>query len=309
MFEDKMGRNQMKLIDDPLTRKGCELWLQRVLSYYGEEGGVDVEIIEGQLILNEKTADYIYSEFTPGVTEYVPGSRPLLEKVVNETLPGSMTEREKALALMRRVRDNRDCGLARPNLFHGGSEEELLKRGALMCNEVSRLFVCLCQIAGMPARVHCAHITGHMMAEVQTDGKWGWIDPMKGVAPVNDNGEPAGAWELHLDPSLFERQPQSVWDDIRPPFTYFGKDEKAPMELMLVMARNRDCYFHPKEANAIGNYFVWEYGNYTFPWTINGVDPARRLEVKRLEILNRKALGWPDYAFNPDLFDDTLGPR
>ena len=31
MFEDKMGLNQHLIIDDPLIRKGCELWMQRVL--------------------------------------------------------------------------------------------------------------------------------------------------------------------------------------------------------------------------------------------------------------------------------------
>ena len=186
MFESQRGRRQMLLIDDPMTRKGCELWLERVLGFYGQDGGVDVEIIDEQIILNDKTVEYLYGDYTPRKLAYVPGSRPMLEAIVREHVNPGMSERDKALALMRRVRDNQDHGLARPDLFAGGSEEDLLKRGALTCNEVSRLFVCLCQIAGLPARTHGSHISGHMMTEVLTDGRWGWIDPMKGLAAVKD---------------------------------------------------------------------------------------------------------------------------
>ena len=309
MFERQRGRNQMALIDDPLTRRGCELWLQRVLAYYGEDGGVDVEIIDDQVILNEKTVDYLYSDYTPLETHYVPGSRPMLEAIVAEHVAEGMAQREKALALMRRVRDNRDSGLARPELFCGGTEEELVKRGAIMCNEVARLFVCLCQIAGLPARVMGAHISGHMMTEVYIDGRWGWIDPMKGIAPVNDAGQPASVWELFRDPALFERQPQSVWDDIRPTKVYFGRQERDPRNIAYDMAKNRDCYFHPREAIALGNYFVWEHERYTYPWRIEPADPRRLAEVRIAETQNRKAAGWPDYYFNPHLPHKPIGPK
>lgn len=309
MFEDVRGRNQMAICEDLLTRKGVEFWLERVLGFYGEDGGVDVEVIDDQLILNQRTVDYIYSEFTPLEIKYVPGSRPMLEAVVREQVREGMSEREKALALMRRVRDNQDHGLARPNLFSGGDEEELLKRGALMCNEVSRLFACLCQIAGLPARLSCAHISGHMMSEVLTEGKWSWIDSMKGVAAVNDRDEPASVWELVQDPALFERQPKSVWDDCRPPAVVFGSEQRDPLNLIFTMARYRDCYFHPREAVAIGNYFVWEHDKYTFPWRIKAADPERLAHARREEMLNRREAGWPDYYFNAQLFKEELKPR
>ena len=170
-FAAYRGRKQGAIFADSRTRRGCALWLDRVLGYYGEKGGVDVEIIDGQLGLCAKTADYLYSDFTPLAVPYVRGSRPLLEQTVAEVVKPRMGEREKALAIMRRCRDNRDKGLAKPDLFCGGTEEELLKRGALMCNEISRVFICLCQVAGLPARVYSAHISGHMMAEVHADGK------------------------------------------------------------------------------------------------------------------------------------------
>ena len=54
MFEDEMGFNQAKLAADPLTARGIELWIERVLGFYGGSpedpapGGVDVQVIPGQ---------------------------------------------------------------------------------------------------------------------------------------------------------------------------------------------------------------------------------------------------------------------
>lgn len=299
----------MDLIDDPLTRKGCELWLERVLGFYGEDGGVDVEIIDDQIILNDKTADYLYSDYTPTDIKYVPGSRPMLEAVVAQHVRDGMSDRDKAIALMRRVRDNQDHGLAQPGLFNGGSEEDLLKRGALMCNEVSRVFVCLCQIAGLPARIHGAHISGHMMTEVLTDGQWGWIDPMKGLAPVKDDGTPASVWNLMHDPTCFERQTPEFWNDCRPPHMFFGTHQRDPRNIAHTMAKNRDCYFHPREANCIGNYFVWEFDRYTYPWRIEPADTDRLERARHGEYLNRRELGWPDFYFNHYLFNEELKTR
>jgi len=311
LFDEFMGRNQGRIFADPLTVRGCELWLERVLGYYGERGtgGVDVQIIDGQLGLCARTAEFLYSRFTPPEIRYVRGSRPMLEAAVAEVVRPGMSGREKSLAIMRRCRDNRDRGLARPDLFCGGTEEELLKRGAIMCNEISRVFICLCQVAGMPARVFSSHISGHMMAEVFADGKWAWVDPLFGLAPVLDDGRPAGAWELLSDPRLFERQPKSVWDDLRPPRSAFGPELRSARNLSYWMARFRDCYFNPREAAAIGNYFVWEQDRYSYPWRIDPVDPVRMKEAQRLEALNRKALAWPDYYSNELLFDEELRPR
>jgi hypothetical protein len=309
MFENARGRRQATLIDDPLTRRGVEYWLERVLGFYGEAGGVDVEVIEDQIILNAKTKDYLYGDYTPRTLRYVRGSRPMLEAVVAECVRDGMSDRDKALALMRRVRDNQDRGLAKPNLFYGGDEEDLLKRGAIMCNEVSRLYVCLCQIAGLPARLHGVHITGHMMTEVLVDGAWQWVDPMKGMAAVTDRDRPASVWDLVQDPRLFERQPVSFWNDVRPPFIHFGTEQRDPRNLAHVMANFRDCCFHPREAQALGNYSVWEHGRYTYPWIIEPVDQRRLAEARHQEALNRAALGWPAFYHNRYLFDEALKMR
>lgn len=308
MFEQFMGRRQMELFEHPLTRRGVELWLERVLGFYGEQGGVDIEVIEGHLALTEKTAAYLYSDFTPSKMPYVRGSRPMLEGVLEQVLRPGMSPREMALAIMRRVRDNQDMGLARPDLFCGGDEEDLLRRGARMCNEVSRLFCCLCQMANLPARMFSAHITGHSMAEVRVDGKWWWIDPMMGLAPVDSAGQPVSAWDLHRQPAIFDRQPRAVWDDIRAPWTKFGPDQRNSRNRSFVLAYHRDAVFHRHEAMALGNYFVWEKHRYTYPWRIDPADPARLLEARLGEARNRMALGWPDHYQNWQVFDEFRDP-
>jgi hypothetical protein len=312
MFEAYLGRNQAAIFDDPVTRKGCELWLAKVLAAYGENGesdtsgGIDVEIIEGQLGLCAKTAEYIYSAFTPLTLHYQPGSRPMLERVVAEVTQPEMSEREKFFAILRRCRDNRHRGMASPALFQGGSEEELLKRGARMCNEISRIFVCLCQVAGIPARVHSSHITGHMMAEAFVDGRWAWVDPMKGMAPRLDDDRLANAWDLYCDPKLFERQPKEFWDDVRPAAP---APEQAEYYMACQMARNRDCYFHPKEAMAIGNYYVWDYERYTYPWSLHCAHEKQR-QALITELLRLKwDAGWPPYFFDQRLFNEKLKMR
>ena len=148
-----------------------------------------------------------------------------------------------------------------------------------------------------------------MMSEVKVDGKWWWIDSMKGIAPVGDDDQPLSAWELFNDTLLFERQPQYVIDDCRPPSIIFGVDERDPRNIAYCLARNRDCYFHPREAAAVGNYYVWEHDKYTYPWQAGHHDPEAYRQAVMEENRNRKAAGWPDHYFCADLFDEEIKTR
>lgn len=308
MFEHAMGWNQAALVSDPITVKGIGLCLERILGYYGK-AGVDVQLIDNYLMLTAQTRDYIYSNFTPKETMYKKGSRPFLEQVVNKCIRPEMSDREKALSLMRRCRDNRDHGLAKPDLFYGGTEEELLKRGAIMCNEIARVYACFCQIAGLPCRLFASHLTGHMMNEVCVDGKWWWVDVMVGLCPVDERDEPASAWNLKMDPTLFDRQPQFVLDDIRVASWRAREEERDPMNQVFALALARDCIFHPREATAMANYFVWDHERYDFPWFLDPADPQRRQRARDGEKENRKAGGWPDYYFDFKTFWGELRMR
>ncbi len=313
MFEQYLGRQQGEGFADPLTRQACTLWLERVLGYYGDDrSDVDVGIIDGQLPLTAQTADYIYSEqFTPRQVSYRRGSRPMLEKIVDGLVRPGMSDSEKALALMRRCRDNPAHSAVRNRAdFCGGSEEELIKRGAIMCNEISRVFCCLAQVAGLPSRIYSAHITGHMMNEVCVDGRWWWIDVMFGVYFFKPDGSPASAWDLLRDRTLIDRQKRATFKDVS--FQHvpgrFPAAHPRACELNLAnrIARYRDCYFNPKEAAAIGNYGADSLTRFSFPWHTAGADPAREAVARhKLAQVTRK-LGWPDWFFESKLFDEEL---
>jgi hypothetical protein len=295
MFEKQMGFRQHLLCDDRDTRHGVKSWLERVLAAYGEAPCVDIQVIAGQLILNRTTADYIYTKYTPLKLRYKPGSRLFLEKVLASVVRPKMSEKEKFLAILRRCRDNRDA--ASPKIqFFGGTEEDLIKRGAIMCNEISRVFVVLCQMAGLPARLVAAHITGHMMAEVFVDGAWAWCDAMKGMFMYRDDGRLASMWDLMRDPGIVDRQAAAVWKECRPTVS---RESPALSNIHKAYAQTylRDCCLHPREAVAIGNYFVWDHANYAYPWQTAAADPERLDAARIAETTLRMKIGFPTHYF------------
>jgi transglutaminase-like putative cysteine protease len=63
-----------------------------------------------------------------------------------------------------------------PLPFTGGTEEELIAKGAQMCNENARVMIALCQVAGLPARYVGHPIGGHGVTEVYVNGRWSYYD-------------------------------------------------------------------------------------------------------------------------------------
>jgi len=308
-FKDRMGFNQYLLWDNPETREGLANWLERVFGFYGEDRPcVDIQVIKDQIPLHAKTADYVYSEFTPLDLHYRKGGRPFLEKVLAEIIQTDMSDLDKFLNIMRWCRDNRAESDPRVQ-FSGGTEEDLIKRGGAICNEISRVFAVLCQIAGLPARLVCVHIAGHMMAEAYVDGSWSWCDPMKGNYAFLDNGSLASWWDMIQDPLLIDRQEPAVWDDCRPPVRGLSIGDRSVkpgidpeierMRKAGVQARIRDCYLHPEEAAAVGNYFVWDHAKYDYPWILEPADPARVEAAVITENRIRVKRGFPNHYFNP----------
>ncbi len=311
MFEDLMGFNQGALIEDPGTKEGLRLWIERVTAFYGggpeAGGGVDVEIIEGMLALTDETREYIYEgDFTTHELAYEAGSRPALEAVLADIIDDDMSDRDKVLAIMRRCRDNRDTGTGNPPGL-GGTEEDILSRGSVVCQEISRVFACLCQMTGIPARITCAHISGHMMGEAFVDGAWIWIDPEHGCYCVKPDGAIASAWEIWQDSTIFERQPDEVLADCRPsgPFTERDAGAKlvASANRAYRIAEYRDCYFNPREAIAVGNYFVWDHDKYGYPCITESADRDRLFLSNFKAAANRREMNWPDFYFNHRLLD------
>ena len=242
--------------------------MHRTVSFYGDT--VDTQMTLGRTRLCEATADYLYTKHTPLKILYKRGMRPELEKTVARILKGKRSERARVLALLRFVRDLYTLypevrAKGELDSFHGGLEEEVIKKGSSMCNEQSRVFCCLCQVAGIPARYVGHHVGGHGVMEAFVEGAWAYFDN-RGKYFLKSNGKLASAWEIRNDLSLIDSQPDEVKADVRP-----GVSDDTTR-----------VYFSRVEITSVMNYFVWDCAKYDFGWIWNTPDlRARIIEVRK----------------------------
>ncbi len=135
---------------------------------------IGIDRYQGNLFVafRPETATYLYTDYTPTNAGYAPGTFLTYERIVAEFTNDEMSETEKALALLDK---------ALPAVFrHGGppnrglddSDEALLLSGQGPCSEEARIFVRLCQVAGLQGRI--VHLFGqqHTVAEFYADGRW-----------------------------------------------------------------------------------------------------------------------------------------
>lgn len=217
-------------------------------------GTVDYVLHEEQIALTPQTEAYFYSAESVRVPEYEPGSRPFLEKVLQETTHGCQTDRAQALALVRLIgnpdtspyRDPLYRDMFGPNYFQrplGGDEETVLRKGWHMCNEITRALVCLCQMAGIPARTvfmftdPLTHMGGHAVTEIFFDGKWNMVENNQGILFRQDDGYFASVVELRDDPSIVNGRP-----DVGGGLCLCHAAYTGPMSVLLYSIDNIDHY-------------------------------------------------------------------
>lgn len=181
-----------------------------------QEGTVDYYQHEEMIVLNKTTAGELYDPRKAYYPKYQKGSRRFLEQIAGEISSGAKSDRERAIRLMlwiskipsgpykHRVKDF--------VYFLGGTEEEVIKKGAAMCNEVARVLCFLAQIMGMPARgaFHFPTVPGadaHACAEIFFEGKWNWFDETGGYGVLRPDGYFASTWELNRDPAPVAQVP------------------------------------------------------------------------------------------------------
>ena len=128
-----------------------------------------------------ETAGYLYQKYTPLRVEYRAGTLPTYEALAAKHTKGHATQTARAVALLG----------AMPEFFrHPGmpplgvsvradrnlEDEPLLASGSGWCNEQARVFIRLCQVIGVPARM--VHLFGqnHTVAEFYADGRWALAD-------------------------------------------------------------------------------------------------------------------------------------
>lgn len=246
---------------DPTVRKLIAVWKKNVsYAYSGEQ--VDWQIGQDCYLLTAETADVLYGPGPWDELDYTPGSRPMLEGILRERIgldPGAC-ELDKALAVMRFARDIRKSMPEKHDLFHGGSEADVIKKGSGMCNEQSRVMIRLAQIAGLPAR-YVGHITSdHGTVEIKVDGAWAHFD-IRGHYYHADDGRVASMWQLKRDPGLIERQSDEAARDIIPGQTRAMTRQQA----------------HPRAITVIAPYRCADYGWRNYGWTYNTAKLRRRL--------------------------------
>ena len=76
-------------------------------------------------------------------------------------------------------------------------DEELLSSGGAWCNEQARVYIRLCQVAGLQGRI--VHLGGqsHTTAEVYADGQWVLVDVSYQFASRGEDGRLLSAAESH----------------------------------------------------------------------------------------------------------------
>jgi transglutaminase-like putative cysteine protease len=152
---------------------------------------------------------------------YHPGSRPVLEAIAKSIAGSSGSQCDFAPQAMSWVRDN----IVHPHLVperiapdRGLSEEQLIASKRGWCNEQARVFIALCEIREIPARLcfvyHANLVCGHTASEVCLDGRWCFFDPTFNVCVQLPDGRYAEARELsRTHRSLAHRAYQPALED------------------------------------------------------------------------------------------------
>ncbi len=171
--------------------------------------GIDLWQANHFIVYRPETAEYLYHEYTSLQVPYRRGLVPMCEKIVAKCTAGLTGDREKALALLSRAMPEL---LTHPGIppygpvppwNRGCSEERLLDSGLGWCNEQARVFVRLCQVAGIPARMiflfYADRKSGHVVSEFYADGRWSMADSSWGCVFPAANGHLMSAAECHED--------------------------------------------------------------------------------------------------------------
>lgn len=158
------------------------------------------------VVYRSETASYLYTEYTSEEFHYPQGLLGMYEKLATETTRDCQTDTEKASALLRKatwcVRHPSipPCG-PRPDPDRNLDDESLLESGVAWCNEQARIFVRLCQVSHIPARIiqlfYSDQRTGHCVAEFFADGRWCMADASWRCVFPDPKGELLSAAECH----------------------------------------------------------------------------------------------------------------
>lgn len=224
---------------------------KRTEANYGNS--VDSMLLREQILLTDSTVDVLYAP--PPSPSYIPGTRPVLETLATSLSAGTKSQTECALAVMRYLRDSYQRCKGR-HLFYGGTEEVLLEKHEQLCEGLSRLMTALLETLRIPARMITHIVGGHVVVEIWTDGKWGYIDPRFGLYFYRPDGLLASLTELIRDPSLTEKQSATVMADSSSRFPYSDSIKNL-----------KELYLSPWEVHTYKPYSISNAHRYSYSWS------------------------------------------
>jgi len=161
----------------------------------------------------------------PRPIRYDPGSRPQLETVIRDmgyqpmhSDHGLVAHATKAMRWTRQnVQHPHLIGPTPPN--RAFTEERLIASKIGWCNEQARVFIALCQVMEIPARLcflfHSNARCGHTAAEVFLDGKWTFHDVTFGIEILAEARELRGDLR-HLAHEAYREPLRQYYEGIQP---------------------------------------------------------------------------------------------
>ena len=175
--------------------------------------GVDLMHAFNFIPVKDVGVDFLYDRYTASNIFYRSGSRPKLEAIVKRVIAGCKDELSKVKALARYIPEElpwagvytKRTGKPLPG-DRDMSEEELIESGFGWCNEQSRVFCCLAQIAGVPSRMVFAGSDkgwGHVTSEVLLESGWMLVDQTMGFCFEKD-GQAVRAVDVYGDEQIRE---------------------------------------------------------------------------------------------------------
>jgi hypothetical protein len=250
-IEDYKGKNIRDRQPTETLKKLWDIKWEMMRLNFGDN--VDFERMNDDILYCRETEDYLYNS-PPPAPRYERGTRPILEKVVDEVTKGLETDRERALALLVYCEDlkwksgNRDY-------FYGGTEEELLKKGEKYCERLARLMVALCEVANIPARTIHHFVGGHETTEVYIESGWAYMDPRHALFCVDENDKILSVKEILENRDVIFNQPKWVVDMANKEYPY---EKRQKM--------NAYCFFCPGERQLFAEYHLGDADRYHFEW-------------------------------------------
>lgn len=163
-----------------------EPWHSKVGPLGGKVLGLDRWFANHFIVYRAETATFLDTAYTPTAVSVEPGLLPLHEQTAAAYASPHQTTEEKAAAFVTRALPERIPHATVPPIgAHCRTDralldEPLLASGCGYCSEQARVFIRLCQVSGIPARMvylfYADAATGHTTAEFWTGSKWAMVD-------------------------------------------------------------------------------------------------------------------------------------